>query len=210
MTILVDALVIVGGVALGRWLVRRVRRRQAPLGKAGEAEAEAEPGAARVSHEAPSSFPCKLGDVVVRVAEGDEAWLAGALMLEEDHPVAALFVAPEAGGDRGVFVRDAPGAGMIWLAPIPRDALAVPRDPPHALELEDVRYERLRRLPVRVSRVGSGAPAVGERAIVAEYAGPASARLVIVAGTSEVLAWKGVALTEGEYDVLPGGKDTLE
>ena len=46
-----------------------------------------------------------------------------------------------------------------------------------------MRYERARRLPVRVSRVGTGAPAVGERAVVAEYAGPAGARLLVVAGT---------------------------
>ena len=59
----------------------------------------------------PATFPCKLGDVVVRAAEGDEAWLAGVLMFEEDRPVAALFVAPEAGGNRAVFVRDARARG---------------------------------------------------------------------------------------------------
>jgi hypothetical protein len=201
-TLLFDGLIIVGGVVLGRWIARRVRRR------AGASEASR--GTARVEHEMPASFPCKLGDVVVRFAEGDEAWLAGAMLLEEEGPVAALFVAPEAGGDRAVFVRDAVGAGMTWLAPIARGALAVPREPPHALEHEGVRYERARRLPVRVSRVGSGVPTVGDRAIVAEYAGPANLRLLVVAGTAETLAWKGVALTEGEYDVLPGGKETLD
>src|ERR1700734_690582 len=143
---------------------------------------------ARVEHEMPSSFPCKLGDVVVRFAEGDEAWLAGAMLLEEEGPGAPPFVAPGAGGDRAVFVRDAVGAGMVWLAPIARGALAVPREPPHALEHEGVRYERARRLPVRVSRVGSGVPTVGDRAIVAEYAGPANLRLLVVAGTAEILA----------------------
>lgn len=202
MTLLFDALIIVGGVALGRWIARRVRRRGGPSG--------VDRATARVEPEMPSSFPCKLGDVVVRFAEGDEAWLAGAMLFEEDGPVAALFVAPEAGGDRAVFVRDAVGAGMTWLAPVARGALAVPREPPHALEHEGVRYERARRLPVRVSRVGSGVPTVGDTAIVAEYAGPANLRLLVVAGTAETLAWKGAALTEGEYDVLPGGKETLE
>jgi hypothetical protein len=201
-TLLVDAFVIVGAIALGRWVMRRVRRR------AGAPDPELEAGHTR--RDEPSSFPCRLGDVVVRLAEGDEAWLAGAMMLEEDGPVAALFVAPEAGGDRAVFVRDAVGAGMTWLAPLARGALAVTREPPHALEHEGVRYERARRLPVRVSRVGSGVPTVGDHAIVAEYAGPANLRLLVVAGTSETLAWKGVTLKEGEYDVLPGGKDTLE
>jgi hypothetical protein len=213
-TLLVDAFVVVGGIALGRWIMRRVRRRAAardpgtPVTARDVAHEMAHDPRA-MAHEPPSGFPCKLGDVVVRVAEGDEAWLAGAMMLEEERPVAALFVAPEAGGDRAIFVRDVPGAGMTWLAPIAKDALAVTRDPPHSLELEGVRYERARRLPVRVVRVGSGVPTVGDRAIVAEYDGPAHTRLLVVAGTSETLAWKGVALTEGEYDVLPSGKETL-
>ena len=142
----------------------------------------------------------------MRVVEGDEAWLAGALVLAEDRPVAALFVAPEAGGDHALFVRDAPGSGVTWLWPIPKGALAATEDPPHTLEHEGMRYERERRLPVRVSRVGSGAPSVGDRAVLAEYAAPGHARLLIIAGGSETLAWKGVALAEGEYEVLPGGK----
>ncbi len=157
----------------------------------------------------PTSFPCKLGDVVVRVAERDEAWLAGGLVFAEERPVAALFIAPEAGGDRAIFVRDVPGAGVTWLAPIAVDAPAVTREPPHALEHDGVRYERARRLPVSVVRVGSGAPSVGDRAIVAEYAGPAAMRLLIVAGAEQTLSWQGVALGDGEYDVLPGSPDTL-
>jgi hypothetical protein len=35
-------------------------------------------------------------------------------------------------------------------------------------------------------------------------------RLLIVAGSEQTLAWKGVALREGEYDVLPGSPETLE
>jgi hypothetical protein len=205
-TLLLDAAVIVGGLALGRWIVRRVRARRAdaapPLPLDG---VDSQPAA----HAPPASFPCKLGDVVVRVAERDEAWLAGALMLAEERPVAALFVAPEAGGDRAIFVRDVPGAGMTWLTPITENAPAVTKEPPHALEHEGVRYERSRRLPVRVSRVGSGAPSIGDRAVVAEYVGPAAMRLLIVAGSEKTLAWKGVALHEGDYDVLPGSPETL-
>jgi len=206
LTILLDAAVIVGGLALGRWIVRRVRARRAepalpPL--RGDTETRTVP------EEWPSTFPCKLGDVVVRVAERDEAWLAGALVFEEERPVAALFVAPEAGGDRAVFVRDVPGAGMTWLTPLAEDAPAVTKEPPHALEHDGVRYERARRLPVRVSRVGSGAPSVGEQAVVAEYTGPAAMRLLVVAGGEQTLVWKGETLGEGDYDVLPGSPDTL-
>ncbi|HEY3817612.1 MAG TPA: hypothetical protein VGL81_10595 [Polyangiaceae bacterium] len=205
MTILVDAAVLVGGLALGRWIVRRVRAR-----RAGAASQEPDDGAgARSARDVlPASFPCKLGDVVVRVAERDEAWLAGAMVFEEERPVAALFVAPEAGGDRAIFVRDAVGAGMTWLLPM-AEPPAMTQEPPHALEHEGVRYERARRLPVRVSRAGSGAPSVGDRAVVAEYAGPAAMRLLVVAGSEQVLAWKGTALADGDYDVLPGSPDTL-
>jgi hypothetical protein len=206
-TLLVDALVIAGGLVLGRWIVRRVRARRAAAGDGAEKPGEVPAPAAR---DPLSSFPCKLGDVVVRVAERDEAWLVGVLVLEEDRPVAALFVAPEAGGDRALFVRDAPGAGMTWLVPLAKDALPLTKDPPHALEHDGHRYERSRRLPVRVSRLGTGAPSVGDRAVVAEYTGAATERLLVVAGNEETLAWKGVALREDEYDVLPGGKETLE
>jgi hypothetical protein len=61
-----------------------------------------------------------------------------------------------------------------------------------------------------VTRRGSGAPSVGERAVVAEYAGPGAELIVVVAGTERTLAWIGVALAKGEYDVLPGGKATLD
>jgi hypothetical protein len=31
----------------------------------------------------------------------------------------------------------------------------------------------------------------------------------VVAGAEQTLAWKGVALSPGDYDVLPGGASTL-
>jgi hypothetical protein len=120
-----------------------------------------------------------------------------------------LFIAPEAGGDRGLFMRPAPASGVTWLAPLAKGELALTADPPHALEHAGVRFVRVRRLPVKVTRVGSGAPTVGAQAIVAEYTGAAADRILVVAGAEQTLAWKGVALGEGEYDVLPGDKSTL-
>jgi hypothetical protein len=205
-TIVVDALVVAGGIVLGRWILRRARARRSKAADPGtSAQVTARPSA---RDDALRAFPCALGDVVVRVAERDEAWLAGALVLEEQSPVAVLFVAPEAGGDRALFVR-ASDKGVTWLAPLAPGALPLPKDPPHALELAGERFERARRLPVKVSRLGTGAPAVGERAIVAEYAGPGAERLLLVVGTDATMAWRGEALREGEYDVLPGGKETL-
>jgi hypothetical protein len=207
-TILVDVALIGGGVLLGRWIARQLRARRGRdvHVSAIAPEAKALPPAT----ELPASFPCKLGDVLVRTAARDEAWLAGALIFSEERPIAALFVAPEAGGDRALFVRDAPGSGVTWLAPIAKAELALPPEPPFTIEHAGVRYERARRLPVSVARVGSGAPAVGAQAIVAEYAGAGTERLVVVAGTEQSLAWKGESLSESEYDVLPGDKSTLE
>jgi hypothetical protein len=205
-TIVVDALVVAGGIVLGRWILRRVRARRPSSGTPDAPDCV--PARPSARDDALAVFPCALGDVVVRVAERDEAWLAGALVLEEQSPVAVLFVAPEAGGDRALFVR-APDKGVTWLAPLAPGALALPKDPPHAIEVAGERFQRARRLPVRVSRLGTGAPAVGERAIVAEYEGPGGERLLVVAGADATLAWRGVALREGEYDVLPGGKETL-
>ena len=88
--------------------------------------------------------------------------------------------------------------------------LALTADPPHSLEHGGARYQRVRRLPVTVSRIGSGAPAVGAQAIVAEYEGGGTDRIVVLAGAQQTLTWKGVALGEGDYDVLPGDGSTLE
>lgn len=200
--ILADVALVGAGVLLGRWIMRsvRARRARAALGGAEQAQASAAvllPG-----------VPCKVGDVLVRTAEHDEAWLAGALVFSEERPVAALFIAPEAGGDRAVFARAVPGAELVWLEPLAAAGVPSTTEPPSTLEHAGVRYERIRRLPVHVSRAGSGAPDVGPTAIVAEYAGVAGDRLLVVAGSERRLAWAGAVLREGEFDVLPGDGTT--
>ncbi len=156
-----------------------------------------------------ATFPCALGDVVLRRAERDEAWLAGALLFSEDAPVAVMFVAPEAGEDRALFARDG-ALEIAWMSRLVGVApVAAGREPPHAIEHEGVRFERARRLPVRVDRLGTGAPSVGGRAIVAEYSGPGADRIVAVIGDDATVAWRGAALTEDAYEVLPGGQSTL-
>jgi hypothetical protein len=211
-SLVVDAIVIAGGLALGRWIVRSIRARRArraatesPSAAAGERALEGDS-----LRDAFAAFPCKPGDVIVRCLERDEAWLAGALVFLEDRPVAALFVAPEAGGDRAVFVRDAPGAGLTWLSPLAPGDLPLTKEAPYSLEHDGARFERARRLPVRVARVGSGAPGLGDRAVISEYGGPGTLRIVVVAGDERTLAWRGVALAPSEYDVLPGDAASLE
>jgi hypothetical protein len=202
MTILVDVAVVGAGILLGRWIMRSVRASRAPQ------TAEPRPEGGEGSSTVPpfEGLPCSLGDVVVRVAQRDEAWLAGALVFEEARPCAVLFIAPEAGGDRGLYARHAQGAGLVWLAPVEQSASG--GEPPHVIERDGQRYERTRRLPVRVRRLGTGAPDVGAEAVVAEYSGSGGARLVVVAGAKATLTWAGEALAEGEFDVLPGGGES--
>jgi hypothetical protein len=157
-----------------------------------------------------AGFVCKLGDVVVRRLEGDEAWLAGALLFAEERPVAVLYIAPDSGVGRAVLVSGPAQTTLTWLSPLAPGQLTLAGDPPQALEHAGMQFERIRRLPVRVQRLGTGAPQVGANAVMGEYAAPGLERLVVVVGAAAALAWRGVSLSESEYDVLPGGQSTLE
>ncbi len=236
MTLAVDAVVIAGGLFLGRLVARAVKRRQGqsrPEGGAGTSSTDPTaagsrgqgPATARSTpSEAPPSderadgdrsdplggFVCRLGDVVVRRLEGDEAWLAGALVLAEERPVAALFIAPDAGGERAVLVHGPAQTTLTWLSPLAVGQITLGAEPPQALELDGTHFERTRRLPVRVQRLGSGAPQVGASAVIGEYAASGLERLVVVLGADASLAWRGVSLSEADYDVLPGGQGTLQ
>jgi hypothetical protein len=209
----VEAIVVAGGIFLGRLISRVMKRRRAALAVS---TGPASTTAGGLDDDALQGFPCQLGDVVLRQVEGDEAWLAGAIVMLEDRPVAALFVAPEAREERGVY---APGPGettLMWLAPLSTNELGVASmlgpggEPPRTVEHAGRRYERARRLPVRIERVGTGAPSVGKRGIVGEYKAAGADRLLLVVGSDATVAWRGVALAEGSYEVLPGGKGTLE
>jgi hypothetical protein len=232
-TLALEALVVAGGILIGR-LAARAFKRKAPrpedvdAGASPRADAKASPDTdAKASppsnEQAPESdwgaegrtdlldgFACKLGDVVIRRSEGDEAWLAGALVLAEERPVAALFVAPVAGGERALLVPGPPRTALTWLTPLPPGELVLSGEPPRSIEHAGAHFERTRRLPVHVSRLGKGAPHVGASALLAEYEAHGAERLVVVVGQEAALAWRGVSLAEGEYDILPGSPATLE
>jgi hypothetical protein len=205
-----SALAVAGGIFFGRLLSRAFRRdRQnrrggAELPKAGE-------DAIGGDGESLAGFVCALGDVVSRRVEGDEAWLAGALVFAEERTAAVLFIAPEAHGDRALLVPGPAQSTIVWMSPA--SDLGLPAqggDPPRAIEHRGVHFERTRRLPVHVRRIGTGAPQVGSTAVLGEYAGPGLERLVVVAGSVACLAWRGTAMTEEDYEVLPGGNATLD
>jgi hypothetical protein len=192
-----------GGWAVGRWLAKSI-------GGTSNTSEDARPreGVSAPPESVVDGLPCHLGDVIVRTAERDEAWLAAALVFEEQGPIGALFVAPEAGVDRAVFARQGSDT-ILWLTAL-GEQVGLGTEPPSTFEHEGLRYQRIRRLPVRAVRQGAGAPTIGDRAVVAEYDAPTDGRLLIVAGGERALAWAGVALEKSDYDVLPGGKSTLE
>lgn len=199
MSFVLAATVVAGGILVGRLVgsrLRSLRRATHPSDETGGA------GGAPVFPLA--GFECAVGDVVVRPSERDEAWLAGALILSEERPVAAVFIAPEAGGDRALYVHAQSRGTVTWLTPIAEGSLAVRGEPPPTIEHEGVRFVRRRRLPVRVRGVGEHVPAFDESAIVGEYEGPGAARLVVLAGDRTSLAWRGTALSDGEYEILQG------
>ncbi len=236
MTLAVDAVVIAGGLFLGRLVAKALRQRRqrqstpAEPGASGPDRTPASPvgrrsaptrstqsdpprsdeGAGRDRSDPLDGFVCRLGDVVVRRVEGDEAWLAGALVLAEERPVAALFIAPDAGGERAVFVHGPAQIALTWLSPLGAGQITLGAEPPQALEHGGTRFERTRRLPVRVQQLGTGAPQVGASAVIGEYAASGLERLVVILGSDASLAWRGVSLSEADYDVLPGGQATLE
>lgn len=210
MSLIVTSLLVAGGVILGRFLARS---RQSPKD---EPEEEDQRGTVEEKTKAPpkeardplENITCKLGDVVMR-GVGEEAWLAGVLVLEEQMAVGALFVAPEAKQDRALFARPQPSEEIVWLAPIEGEKLGVAKEPPASLEHGGDRFERTKRLPVRVTRLGSGAPAIGATAIFAEYTSLGNERIIVVVGDT-IAAYRGQVLESGTFTILPSGKSTLD
>jgi hypothetical protein len=154
-------------------------------------------------------FPCQLGDVLMRLT-GEEAWLAGGLVLSEEGPVAALFVAPDAGHDCAIYVRPQPREAVFWMEPLDPGAVLVGGEPPSSVEHRGIRFERVRRLPLRPKRIGIGAPDVGDAVVLAEYASAGSERLLVMRSTTGVShAYRGEELEVSSYEVIASGKSTL-
>jgi hypothetical protein len=214
MSIIITSVAVAGGLAFGRWLSRRTARRQMPpriLAEAAADESTKSKSPKPADVIAWDSFPCRLGDVIVHPG-GEEAWLAGALIFSEDVAAAVLFVAPEAKSDHAVYVRAKPTTEIFWLAPLAADAWAPPpTSPPTAIEVEGEPFERIRRLPFRSTRVGEGAPDLGDEILLAEYKSLRSVekRVISISGGGHARAWIGTAIDIGVCDVLPSGEKTL-
>jgi hypothetical protein len=216
-SLILTGLVIAGTsgalVAVSRWIARR--REGAPPLAGGppptSEEAELERKKALAAKEGSlEGFPCQLGDVLMRLT-GEEAWLAGGLVLSEEVPVAALFVAPDAKQDCVIYVRPPPRDAVFWLEPLDPGAVLVAGEPPSSVEHGGVRFDRARRLPLRPRRIGVGAPDVGDAVLVAEYNSAGAERLLVLKATSGVTkAYRGVELEPSMFEVIPSGSSTLD
>lgn len=221
-----------GAIAVGRWLSGRRDRSSDPQPAGGDATSDGgddardaaggggdggtnkpatKPAERKVEgpHEHLVGFPCQLGDVLMRLT-GEEAWLAGGLVLSEEAPVAALFVAPDAGHDCAIYVRPQPREAVYWMQPLDPGAILVGGEPPSSVEHGGIRFDRVRRLPLRPKRIGVGAPDVGDAVVLAEYASAGSERLLVMRSTSGAShAYRGEELEVSAYEVIPSGNSTL-
>jgi hypothetical protein len=141
---------------------------------------------------------------------GEEAWLAGGVVLSEEAPVAALFVAPDAVHDCAIYARPRPRESIFWMQPLDPGAVLVGGEPPSSVEHDGIRFDRVRRLPLRPKRIGVGAPDVGDSVILAEYASAGSERLLVMRSTlGTSFAYRGEELEISTYEVIASGKSTL-
>jgi hypothetical protein len=193
-----------GALYLGRLLAK----------KKAEEEPSAEP--AKEKEEKPAAppekldgFVCQLGDVLMRIT-GEEAWLAGGIVLSEEVPISVLYVAPDAGEDLAIYARTRPKSSILWLAPLDPSAILVGGEPPSSVEHLGVRFDRARRLPLRPKRIGVGAPDLGDSVLVAEYVSAGAERLLLLKGNAGTTkAYRGLELEDAQFEVIASGAGTL-
>lgn len=197
---LVLAAIVIGGGALvagltTRWATGRKKTRPARDAASPAVEAPAPTLLTK------AGFEVDLGDVV-EVA-GRELWLESAWLLSEGaDPVAALYAAREA-----VLVVLPPPRRTVYLV----DAvdLRLPDDPPASLESGGVRFERVRRIPVRITAIEGTAPLPWDEALLAEYRGLAGDVLWLLGRGPSAKAWQGRVVGESEIERWGGGGATL-
>lgn len=142
-----------------------------------------------------ASLGLSLGDVVS--AEGEERWLAGAILARDTNIVAAVFIAPEGLAHRAVVAFPLPDRRIQWLAPADVDS---PAEPPATLEIGGMVMRRRARLPVNLDRLGQGAPNVGASGVFSVYEAGGREAAVVITSEGKSFAWFGRHLDEGEYD----------
>ncbi|MFO0567489.1 MAG: hypothetical protein U0263_17660 [Polyangiaceae bacterium] len=146
-------------------------------------------------------FELEVGDVVE--IGGQELWFEeGWLLREGDEPVVALFRAHEA-----AVVALPPPNGTLYV--LDEVELVLPSDPPSSVESKGVRFERVRRLPVRVTALGKSAPLPWEEALLVEYRGLGRDALWVLGRGGRARAWQGRSVHPSEIVRWGGGERTL-
>jgi len=149
-----------------------------------------------------AGFDIDMGDVVD--IGGRELWLEHAwLMSEEREPVAALLSA----SDASLVVLPPPSKSVFLLQEV---ELTLGDEPPTSIESRGVRFERARRLPIRVEPLGNTPPLPWDEAIFAEYRALGGDSLWVLARGGRAKAWQGRVVLESEIERWGGGQDTLE
>jgi hypothetical protein len=197
---LIVAAILVGGGALVAGLSTWAARRK---GVSAEPAPAPVPDRARPpSPLARAGIDVELGDVVD--VAGQELWLETAWLLSESGDViAALFGAREA----TLVVVPRPRRGVYLLREV---ALSVPEDPPSTVEAGGVRFERIRRIPVRITAVGASPPLPWDEALYVEYRGLAGDALFLLGRGGRAKAWQGRLVAESDIERWGGGAETLK
>jgi hypothetical protein len=79
------------------------------------------------------------------------------------------------------------------------------------VEHAGVRFDRVRRLPLRPRRIGVGAPDLGDVVVLAEYASSGAERLIVMrSATGASCAYRGEELLPSSYEVIASGRATLD
>jgi len=140
-------------------------------------------------------FGLAIGDVIS--SGGEERWLSGALLAREQTVITVLFFAPEGREHWVVAAFPLPERDIFWLRPV---EVVSPAEPPATLEIDGFTMQRKRRLPVRLERMGQGAPAVDSTGMLATYtAGARDVAIVLTCG-EQCLGWSGRRIESSEYD----------
>jgi hypothetical protein len=195
-SLLVTALLIGGGALAAGAAVRLLaRRKRAPLSE----PALAAPLGAPLSE---SGFGVEQGDVIS--VPGRELWLEqGWLLREAGEPIAAILFAREA----TIVALPEPNRCIHLLQ---QAELALPAEPPSALDHAGVRYERTRRLPVEIEVMPQSPEPPWPSALLVEYRGLANEVLWALVQSGSCSVWCGRALDAAEIERWGGGAETLE
>ncbi len=191
----ITILVITAAVAasMGFFASRRSAKK-GDLRAADEATNKA-PKAALPAAKPLAGFPLELGDVIS--SDGQERWLSGAIVAREQNAIMVLFFAPEGREHWVVVAHPLPERNILWLRPV---EVVSPAEPPATLEIGGFTMHRKSRLPVKLERLGQGAPDVESTGIVATYSAGAREVGIVLTSGEQSLAWSGRRIDASEYE----------